>query len=147
MLGPDIEFIKNNVFRLKTNYLATLYPGLDIVIPVMLPDGSLFETDLASVPKVLRVLYDRTTFGLRPPVIHDYLCTTKGKAHSLQMGFIKLNSKDVHRLFYDTMRQSGIPRTDAARAYLAVRLCGPKWKYPDAHTLNQLKNFAGQNIT
>ena len=129
-------------FYLQQNYTTCLYEGIEVIIPRRMKDGTLFVTDLSSVPSPLRSIYDRLSFGIRAPVIHDYLCITKGHIHCRQFGQIKLSSTDTHKLFYDNMIQSGIPRRKAMHAHVIVQLFGPRWSYPDATPLKHLKIFA-----
>lgn len=53
-------------------------------------------------------------------VIHDYHCSTRLHPH-----------REVHRVFYDAMRASGVSTLRAKVMYAAVYFAGPKWTEMD----------------
>lgn len=85
-------------------------------------------TDIASVPWYLRWLYDRASFGIVAPYIHDFLCTAKGQFTNTFGEEVKISWFDVHLFFLVAMRLDGIPPRRALLAFLAVLIGNrPKW--------------------
>jgi hypothetical protein len=113
---------KSSLFRLKIPYLVDI-PGVPtFTIPVHV-DGKPFDSDFASVPRILRVVYDRIDFGLVAPLVHDYLCITKGELPDGQ----QLSSTKVHEIFRDIMEYEDVPKLRRMIAYYCVLWFGPRW--------------------
>jgi len=90
---------------------------------IVVPKG--FQTDLASIPRILRNVpsLDQNGLSRRPAVLHDYLYTQKN--------FSKEYS-DV--LFYDALRDEGASVLLAQALYDAVRLFGGQaWSKDQSH--------------
>ena len=75
-------------------------------------------TDGASIPKIFWPLVgDNWTYEyLKAAVIHDHYC----KRHVRPW-------RQTHRVFYDALVESGVPRSRAAVLYYAVFVGGPRW--------------------
>jgi len=78
-----------------------------------IPEG--FCCDLASVPRILRIVYDRASFGLRAPILHDFLYRTRPEG---------VTRKEADQLFRQVMEQVGVGRMKRWVAWAAVRLGG-----------------------
>jgi len=113
--GEDAEYIVARDFRLSYR-LADEESYREIVVPA----GML--TDLASVPRLMRVFVGRVGLHLEPAIVHDYLYiawqAVEGKAPS---------SKDRSfgdRLMFAAMKEAGVHWFHCHAMYLAIRLMG-----------------------
>lgn len=81
------------------------------------PRGS--KVDGASIPRPLWSLIGGPWEGpyRQASVIHDHFCNTKDRGW-----------RNVHKVFYDAMRSSGVNEVQAKIMYAAVVYFGPKWK-------------------
>lgn len=95
------------------SHLVYETPGGDYVV---VPPN--FETDLASIPRPLRLIYPIHGAHTRAAVVHDYLYSTK------EIDGLPIERKRADRIFYEAMRESGVRRTKAYLMYLAVRAGG-----------------------
>ncbi|TNF08548.1 MAG: DUF1353 domain-containing protein [Gammaproteobacteria bacterium] len=77
-----------------------------------------FKTDLASIPRLLRLICPMHGPYTRAAVVHDYLYSTK------EIDDTPIERKRADRIFYEAMRESGVRRTKAYLMYLAVRAGG-----------------------
>jgi Protein of unknown function (DUF1353) len=85
-------------------------------------------TDIASIPRPLRWMYDRASLGITAPFLHDFLCTSRGKYTNTMGQEMQLSWFDVHLFFLVAMRLDGIAKRRAFLAFLAVVLCNrPIW--------------------
>lgn len=84
---------------------------------ITVPKG--FITDFASVPRLLRTIYESSGGYSHASVIHDYLYV--GGAVS---GKKDITRKDADQIFYDAMRASGVPKRRAYLLWAAVRAGG-----------------------
>lgn len=77
--------------------------------------------DGASIPRPLWSLVGGPYEGKyrNASIIHDHYCITRSKSW-----------RDVHRMFHDAMRCSGVGRAKAAILYYAVFRFGPRWPDP-----------------
>jgi Protein of unknown function (DUF1353) len=80
------------------------------------PKGS--TVDGASIPRVFWTLIGGPLEGKyrNASVVHDVACDRKTSKW-----------RDVHRMFYDAMRCSGVDEAKAKTMYWAVYQCGPRW--------------------
>ena len=82
-------------------------------LPVVVPSG--FDTDLASIPRVLwSFLAPTHSSYIAASILHDYLyaCTTE------------LTRYQVDSVFYNAMRDNKVPVSTALKMYYAVRIFG-----------------------
>src|SRR5262249_55605294 len=89
-------------------------------------------TDGASVPQVFWITHPPFTGKYRSAaIIHDYYCQTKS-----------MPWREVHGVFYNAMRASGVDERTAKVMYAAVYNFGPRWgldtgrRGPSAQTQN-----------
>ncbi|UYY57872.1 DUF1353 domain-containing protein [Sphingomonas sp. S2-65] len=87
--------------------------------------------DGASIPQALWPLMGGPFEGKYrdASVIHDYHCDTRTRPW-----------KDVHRVFYDAMRVSGVGETRAKIMYAAVYFKGPRWSDVTVHNVNKARD-------
>lgn len=85
-------------------------------------------TDIASVPRCLRWMYDRASLGITAPFYHDFLCSFKGKFTNTFGQEVQLSWFDTQLFFLVAMRLDGIPPQRAFLAFLAVLIANrPRW--------------------
>lgn len=85
-------------------------------------------TDIASIPRPLRWMYDRASLGFTAPYIHDFLCTCRGKFTNTFDKEVHVSWFDTHLFFLVAMRLDGIPPLRAFLAFLAVLIANrPIW--------------------
>jgi hypothetical protein len=85
-------------------------------------------TDIATVPRWLRWMYDRASLGLTAPYIHDFFCTCRGRFIGRLGSEIQLSWFDAQVFFLIAMRLDGIPPRRALLAFLAVLIGNrPRW--------------------
>ena len=82
---------------------------------VSVPAG--FETDYASVPRLLWIIFPPSGTHNKAAVIHDYLYKSKACSRFL-----------ADALFREAMREVGVHAARAWFMWLAVRTCGPRFK-------------------
>lgn len=72
----------------------------------------------ASIPRQLwgSVAYPWDGPFAKPSVVHDYFWSVKSR-----------HSQEVHRVFYDALRTTGVPTPTAKVAYLGVLVFGHRW--------------------
>lgn len=102
-------------------FFSALYRGV-----VIAPRG--FQTNLASIPRVLWSVFPKTGKADFASVIHD-----GGYGHCL----VTQNGDRIHavkhvsdNLFYEGMRAAGVNRVSAVLMYRAVVLCGRPAEHP-----------------
>lgn len=80
------------------------------------PEGAIVNG--ASIPRPLWSLFGAPFVGdhRRASVVHDHYCTTMSRPWPA-----------VHRMFFDALLASGVPRTRAKAFYSAVLRGGPRW--------------------
>lgn len=79
-----------------------------------------FKTDLASIPRPLRGIFDRTGLSLKPAIVHDYLYTD-GSIPTLPR-------KLCDKIFYACLRAVGVSAWTAWIYYAGVRM-GGGWSF------------------
>jgi len=121
---PQLESLDGSTYRLTADYRVDFAKWL-LGLQFTIPEG--FVTDIASVPRPLRWLFDRADLGLLAPVIHDYLCENKGQVTGHNGETIIVNWFDSALLFLILMRIDGIPWFKALCAFLAVVIGGPRF--------------------
>lgn len=114
---PELRMLGGGQWQLCHDYivpieLAKIRGSLDI------PAG--FITDLASVPRPIRLLIDRTELGGAAPIAHDYLYQ-HGGCYTFDHC---LRRRQVDRLFLVLMRKEGVRRWKRLMGWSAVRLAG-----------------------
>ena len=77
-----------------------------VVVPVW------FDTDLASIPRILRWLFVQNGNHRASAIIHDYLCR-------LGMDFSRVTAD---KIFLEAMKVSSVPRIRRRLMYWAVRI-------------------------
>lgn len=121
---PQLESLDGSTYRLLADYKVDFASWL-FKLQFTIPAG--FLTDIASVPRPLRWLFDRADLGLLSPIVHDYLCENKGQIVSNDGELIKVSWFDSALFFLIIMRIDGIPGPKAFCAFLAVVIGGPRW--------------------
>ena len=79
-------------------------------IKVTVPTG--FVTDLASIPRVFRLLMPKNGRHRAAAIVHDYLCR-------LKMDFSRVKAD---KIFLEAMKLQGVPKLRRWLMYRAVRL-------------------------
>jgi len=121
---PRIESIDGTRYKITESYPVDFALWL-YDLQFTIPKG--FETDIASVPRLLRWLYDRADMGLVAPVVHDYLCELNGSVLCRKGVVVNINWFDAALLFLVIMRIDGIRWPKALAAFAAVVLGGPRF--------------------
>lgn len=83
---------------------------------ITVPAGTV--TDLASVPRLLWVIFPPTGRYDKAAIIHDHLYTTKARPRA-----------EVDRIFLEAMQVLGVGKITRTLMYWAVRCFGWRW-YP-----------------
>ncbi len=86
-----------------------------IVVSIEIPEG--FETDFASIPRILWPLFPPDGPWLEASIVHDY-------CYREQVPFSRFFAD---ALFRELMARYGVPRWRRVLFYYAVRLCGWLW--------------------
>ena len=107
--------IPTNPMNIKT-FLVTGNPyGTDIIITtkngVQYNLGQQFTTDFASIPSILRGLFDVMGKNAVPALLHDYLCRNKIYPR-----------KVCDKIFYDLLTENGVVWIRRKLMYYAVRV-------------------------
>lgn len=77
-----------------------------------------FQTDLASVPKILwPIHYPNDEWTIGPAILHDYL-------YACNHGYSRW---EIDTIFYDAMVQNDTPRIKALKYYIGVRIFGQQF--------------------
>ena len=87
---------------------------------ITVPSG--FESDGASVPKILWSAFPPFDVYLPAAVVHDLLCVQSQTEECMY------TSREAADIFYEAMRVCGVGRTKAKMMCYAVRYFGPQWK-------------------
>lgn len=94
-----------------------------VIAPLIWDDGqhqitvpAMFETDLASIPRRFRKIFNRNGKSRRAAVLHDWLYA--GQC---------LSRAEADRLFLDAMEADGVSWAHRWSMYCAVRAAG--WRY------------------
>lgn len=98
--------------------IGELHSGHVIVVP----PG--FETDGASIPRILQGILPAWGRWSRAAIIHDYLCRAldEGRPVGVPGWGIVGRRKDADAIFYEAMLVSEVPRPLAWTMWTAVRL-------------------------
>lgn len=85
--------------------------------------------DGASIPRVLWSLIGGPFEGKYrdASIVHDHYCVTQDRPW-----------KDVHLMFHEAMRCSGVSKSKAAVMFYAVHRFGPRWPDPTLESLDDL---------
>jgi hypothetical protein len=121
---PQINTNDGNLYFLEDKYIVNFsrYFNFDIVVPKN------YQTDLASIPRVLRWIIDRASLGLVPPILHDYVCYMKGKITDINGVEYQLSWFECHLLFLIAMNITGIDWLRATLSFLAVLVGVKNWE-------------------
>jgi len=86
------------------------------------PKGAV--VDGASIPRWARVAIGPPMRGryMLASIMHDVYCDMGPSGQT--------SSAEVHRMFYDAMRTSGVPAFKAWIMWMGVRIGGPRWRKP-----------------
>ena len=87
---------------------------------ITVPSG--FESDGASVPKILWSAFPPFDTYLPAAVVHDLLCVQSQTEECMY------TSREAASIFYEAMRACGVGITKAKMMCYAVRYFGPQWK-------------------
>ncbi len=107
----DFTPIVDERYRLINNYIVNIDGNL-----LMIPKG--FETDLASVPRVLWGIYPPNKFEYTSPaIVHDYL-------YACHNGYTRKEADDI---FYSLLTEYGVSNYTALKFYMVVRFFGMRY--------------------
>ncbi len=84
---------------------------------VIVPNG--FVTDLASIPRIFRLLIVKNGKHRPAAIVHDYLC-------SLRLDFSRVSAD---KIFYEAMKVCKVPRIRRRLMYMAVALNTKRMKF------------------
>ena len=88
-----------------------------------IPKG--YQTDLASIPRVLRsVINTYELGGVGPPLIHDFIYRLRGEMKGKTIPSLTITRRAADRIFRLAMGQEGVGRTKRTVAWLGVRAFG-----------------------
>ena len=106
----DLRMLENYCFELLTRfeYHVGEYPSPNVIV---IPAGTV--TDLASVPRVLWVVFPPHGRYAKAAIIHDYLYE-----HGIE------TKEYADKVFLEAMETLGVPRIQRTLMYWAVRLFG-----------------------
>ena len=90
------------------------YHSLLLPNPVTVPAG--FVTDLASIPPLLRPVFDQNDASRQPAVLHDWLYCSKN-----------LSRSEADALFLEALAHVGVGRLRRLAMYAAVRAFGGRY--------------------
>ena len=93
------------VYQSDIKYLSSDEDGVLVVVP------DRFETDLASIPRIARLLIPKNDRHRAPAVVHDYLCRVDD-----------FSRKIADRIFLEAMGLVGVKWSRRTAMYLAVRI-------------------------
>lgn len=99
------------ILRRPLKYLPRLH-----AVKIVAPAG--FETDLASIPRIVRPLFPVHGLHTRAAVIHDWLYRDQ------RIGGQWIKRSDADWIFYEAMRGMGVSWAKARAMYYAVRSGG-----------------------
>lgn len=118
MFVPDTALLKRNKKRPGTFVLVEQFTFItNELFTVMVPKG--FVTDLASIPRVLRLLIQVNGRHSDAAIIHDWLYYKKGN-----VCFWTFSRKECDDIFYQAMLESGVPKWKARTMWSGVRVGG-----------------------
>ena len=94
---------------------------------IVVPSG--YNTDLASIPRIVWWLIAPFELSILAPILHDFVYEHKGNppAPSISPPGKSFTRKQADRLFLAVMRREGVSRFRRTLAYMAVRAFG--WTY------------------
>lgn len=120
---PQLSTHNGNIYILDDIYIINFSKSFnfDIVIPKD------YQTDLASVPRVLRWVIDKASLGLVAPLVHDYVCYMKGKLTDTNGIEYQLSWFECHLLFLIAMNITGIDWFRATMSFLIVLIGVKRW--------------------
>lgn len=121
---PILESIDGDTYILSVDFDAKFGYWLKS-LQFRIPAGT--RTDIASIPWWARSISDRASLGFLGPIIHDFLCDSKGKITTLEGEVIQITSFDAALLMLLLLRIDGIPIWRALIAFLGVIVGGPKF--------------------
>lgn len=122
--------VKDNKFKLCDNMLVRVDNQIHVV-----PMG--FKTDLASIPRVFWPVFSPGSYdSIAPAILHDWhYCCSKD-----------VSRKTADSIFYASLRQHGMGKTQAFIYYLGVRLMGwPFYRNGDDLALHE-KEFPKEEL-
>lgn len=118
MFHPETAIIKRNVKRPGTFILTHLFLFVTQAgYAIQVPSG--FVTDLASIPRVLRLLIQVNGRHSDAAIIHDWLYYKKGR-----VGLRTFTRKQCDDFFFEAMLESGVPKWKAWTMWSGVRVGG-----------------------
>lgn len=118
MFEPETAPLKRNkkrpgTFILTEQFMYVTKKGFSIVVP----KGSV--SDLASIPRVLRLFIQVNGRHSDAAIIHDWLYYKKG--HS---GARQFTREECDAIFYEAMLESEVPKLKAWTMWMGVRVGG-----------------------
>lgn len=114
---PHIGSIDGDRYVGKSNYLVNF---ADWLTPWQFEIYEGTITDIATVPRCLRWMYDRASLGILAPYIHDFLCACRGRFINTFGDEVQISWFDAQLFFLVAMRLDGIPARRSLLAFLAV---------------------------
>ena len=120
----QVEFVAARRWRLTSPFIYHFgsYPAPDALV-FTVPAG--FETDLASIPALLRGIFPPDGAYTKAAVLHDYLY--KNWRVELYEDAPQWSRHFADAMFYEAMGVLNVPQWQRIALYLAVR-CGG-WRY------------------
>ena len=103
MIAPAIRYSRDGKFKLVADWKVKYKDHLFIV-----PAG--FETDLATIPRVLSPFFPRVGDNLPAAILHDYLYAEK-----------MFSRKMADEIFNEMMKKFGVKTWRRVMMYYAVR--------------------------
>lgn len=90
---------------------------------ILVPRGT--ETDLASVPRLLRNLINIHELSLSAPILHDFIYRNGGRVpFAFCRPYHIYTRAEADRLLRDAAVEEGVAKWKAQAAYIAVRVFG-----------------------
>lgn len=120
--GFDVYFKLKNYVEITPGYFVEWEPKQ---YKITIPNG--MPTDLASIPKAFRSIFDRMDM-IGPALVHDYLYWAEVLPAKMDMPMKSLRLL-ADKLLYEMLLQNGYPKWKAKLVYWAVRAGGASWFY------------------
>jgi len=116
LAAPSICYLGENKDGVDQWELQKAYRYADGSGAIKIPKGFVFD---CSVPSWLHWLIQPTKLSIVAPLVHDYLCRTRGVKQ-------RYTPLAAHQIFFTIMRREKVKAWRAIAAFLAVVAFGPK---------------------
>lgn len=135
LLRMDRVVDYRHTWILSEDYRVEFVDYPHVAFQFVIPKG--FDFDFASVPLLFQGLFPRVgTLSDVPALIHDWLYATQ-----------IVDRKTADKLFYDAMRNLGVPKLKAWTMYRAVRLGGGlSWRKATFDEINFYRALGGLGL-